>query len=144
MIAVVGEVVEEAVGRGEEYHHVANVEVTVNRDGKGENVETELSMLDQLFNTQRQEREPQNCIDPHGVVLLDDRIGGHSVQNGERQNSKAVGFALCVLVEINAHIQAAESRFEQEQEKQPLQHTPLREQNQQHSKRRGNIIIVDA
>ena len=119
---VVNEKVEEAI----DTNHVSDVEITEKRYSKEKGVELKFSMLDQRFDSKRDEREPHQGIDPHRVVLLYHRVAGQCVKGGENENGEGL-LHLCGLFDIKAKGKAANSNLYKKERKQRLQHTALRE-----------------
>ena len=143
IVSVVREIVVEAVDHREDDRHVADIEVAVNGDSERKYVQTEFAVLNQRLNTQSQKRQPQNRIDPHGVMLLDNAVSTHGIHDRNGNNGDLV-FLERSFVEIEAHCCTAAARLEQKNGQQCFQHSVDGEQGYQIRKRAGNIVGINA
>ena len=139
----VRKVIEEEVDRAVNADHIADIEVTEDREREEDGVHLELAALDQLLHAEREQRQPHERIDPHGVVLLNDRIGGKRVEDRKDDN----GGRLALLegaVHVESKRSARNSNLEEEERKECLQHAILREQTNDIGERTCNIICENA
>lgn len=83
---VVGEIVVEEIEKTVDTNHVPDIEVTEKCQGKEDRVHLEFSVLDQFFYTECDQGQPHHGIDPHGVVLLDDRIATQRIECRENDD----------------------------------------------------------
>ena len=113
-------------------------------DGQGKDVQAETAVLDEGLNAQAEHGQPHHRVDPHGIVLLDHAVGGQGVHDREGHDHQAVGLSRRMLMEVDTHEQTAQSRLDEEQDQQSLQHEPLGEEGQEHGEGGSHVVVVDA
>ena len=86
MIDISLKVIIEEIDQCVDAYHVTDIEVTHHGNRKRDHVKAEMSLLDQFLNAVCQQREPNNGIDPHRVMLLYHTVRTHRVHNGDGYN----------------------------------------------------------
>ena len=82
-------------------YHVADIEVAHYGKRKRNNVQLKLAILYHLLNGICQKRQPDKCIYPHRVVLLNYGIGAKSVHSGKNNDrNTAKLFLFCYFTKI--------------------------------------------
>ena len=143
IIVLMGGVVEEKVECHINTNHIANVEVTHDRNGERDDEQLVLSVFDQLFDGIGQNGEPDHGVDPHGVVLLYHRVGTEGVHGG-KDADLYLALVPRGFVKIPTEGQTAKAGFEEEDDQKRFQYPPLGEEGNQPRQRACDIVGVDA
>ena len=96
-------------------------------------------MLDKLLNAVRNYRQPYNSVDPHRVVLMNDRIGRKSIKNAE-SDPRDLFEPRNRFVKIKSECYAKAGCFDKEDSKKRFEYALLREHTYNIGKRRSDIV----
>ena len=143
IVLVVGKIVVEKVESGIDTSHISNVEVAHKSESKHNYIELVLAVFDKLLDAECQKRKPHKSVDPHRIMLLNNGVGAHRIEDGADYD---IGFIETAsgFVEIKSHSKAGNSCLDKENTKERLENSALREKAYYIGKRTGDVICVNA
>lgn len=115
------------VDRDSDTYHITDIVVADKRQGQEHDKYFILAILDQLLNAVHNQREPDDSIDPHGVILLRNAVGHQGVHNRECNNAYAID-AFFGLMQVERHGRCTKRSFHHEHKQKRLAHSVLGEQ----------------
>ena len=137
-VSALCKVIVEKVEEREDAHHVADVEVGHRRESEHGDVEDEVLLFYHPFDAEREQRQIDELVYPHGVVCHDYRIGAERVERGK--DDRAELSALVRDMQIQRHREAACARLEHEHQQQRLGDMRLGEETGYQRERAGEVV----
>ena len=109
-------IIVEEIKRDENTGHISNIEVRHYRKRKRYDEHLVFAVLYDIFNAEEDEREIDEVVDPHRIMLHNDSICTERIKRGENDRHRSV--ALSCGFNIRTEGKSAKSRLQKEHDKQ--------------------------